>query len=238
MKKNNFKSNNMQKENKINSQGEEKTVNRPFIYPIKMKKYSDTENYKGENYFNNIRKKSFDSLELSPIEKKIESSQKYGDLEEIELKNYYLNKANEISKRTVHIVMNTHDDYLKNLLYLLGERGLEYKYYFVYVKDGDKYFIQFSPKHPKKLSFNKLAPCTFLKPLYYEEFMALLNEKSIIDVKVALSNPFLVLKERGRPKNNEKINLNSYLIQYCYVLNIELYFNDLFKKEGEEEEEI
>ena len=238
MKKNNFKSNNMQKENKINSQGEEKTVNRPFIYPIKMKKYSDTKNYKGENYFNNIRKKSFDSLELSPIEKKIESSQKYGNLEEIELKNYYLNKTNEISKRTVHIVMNTHDDYLKNLLYLLGERGLEYKYYFVYVKDGDKYFIQFSPKHPKKLSFNKLAPCTFLKPLYYEEFMALLNEKSIIDVKVALSNPFLVLKERGRPKNNEKINLNSYLIQYCYVLNIELYFNDLFKKEGEEEEEI
>ena len=48
----------MQKENKRNSQLEEKTVNRPFIYPFKIKKYSVTKNSKGENYFNNIRKKN------------------------------------------------------------------------------------------------------------------------------------------------------------------------------------
>ena len=223
----------MQKKNNRNSQGIPK-YREIIILPPKIEKNTETKTNKAEKYFNNIiNNMPLGNLDISSIKKNSQSSPKIDNLEEIEFKNFF-NRTNKIYKRTLHIVMLTHEHYLHNLLYLLGENGLKYKYYFVYVKEGDRFYIQFSPKNAKCLSLQNLAPCTFLEPLDYDEFMVLLEEKAILDIKIAISNPFLVLKERGKLKNREKIKLNKALIQYCVPLKIDYHFNDM-TKEGEEE---
>ena len=103
-------------------------------------------------------------------------------------------------------------------------------------KDG--FYIQFKPKNAKLVTLEKFADCKFLQPLNIDEFMVLLEEKAILDVKIDTSfSSFLILKETSRPTKNEKIRLNDALFKYCHLLKIYTW-RDVMKEEGKGEQEI
>ena len=65
------------------------------------------------------------NLDISSISKKSQSSYGKVSLSLLKLKND-LNNQKKYYLRTIHIHMETHDTYLNNLLYLLGNENLKY----------------------------------------------------------------------------------------------------------------
>jgi len=89
------------------------------------------------------------------------------------------------------------------------------QYYFIYVDDGEfgkRFHIQYAPQSPRKLNLEIFAPCEFLEPISYEDFLDLLEKGQLLEVE--FSGEKLILSKGGRPKKEEVENLNNMLRKY------------------------
>ena len=213
--------------NKIRSEQKNGTINRPilpinyYFSPPKKEEFSEKDKQKVLDKFSiqNLQQKNFEknndlfTLDLSTISYKDEPPLKYGSLQEIKMDLAMKNNTTVI-RRVVHIATYECEAHLENLKIFL-EYEKKYKYYFIYVDDGEfgkRFHIQYAPQSPRKLNLEIFAPCEFLEPISYEDFLDLLEKGQLLEVE--FSGEKLILSKGGRPKKEEVENLNNMLRKY------------------------
>ena len=102
---------------------------------------------------------------------------RYGTLEDLKKERSFM------ESRIYHIKMKTFDAYFHNFQYLLQSRA-KYDYYLIFHDNACNFHIQVRFLSSKYVSFEKIQECEFLKEISEEDFLDLMEEKLIDEMKI------------------------------------------------------